>query len=81
MGARTFIGTSALGQGLIHVPKLVIYGISGLVTARVLILVLGLDAIGFMSAFLGKLILDKILSRAYRTLIDVLLVFGGIVCS
>ena len=78
MSASAFIGTSAIGQGLIHLPKLLIYGISGLITAKVLILGLGLAPIGFMSAFLGKLILDKIPPKVFRALIDVLLVFWGV---
>jgi len=78
MGASAFIGTSALGQGLIHIPKLIIYGFSGLITAKVLILGLGLAPVAFISAFLGKLILDKISPKVFRMLIDVVLLCWGV---
>ena len=79
MGASALVGTSSLGQGLIHIPKLIVYGTSDLLTVKVLVLGLGLAPIGFIAAFLGKLILQRLSPRAFRIIIDVLLVFWGLV--
>ena len=66
-------------QGLIDIPKLIVYGMSDLLTVKVLVLGLGLAPIGFIAAFLGKLILQRLSPRAFRIIIDVLLVFWGLV--
>lgn len=79
MGASALVGTSSLGQGLIHFPKLIVYGMSDLLTVKVIVLGLGLAPIGFIAAFLGKLILQRLSPRAFRIIIDVLLVFWGLV--
>ena len=54
--ASAYISTSALGMGMIQVPKLIIFGSGDLITVRVLALGIGLGAIAAVSQLFKDLI-------------------------
>ena len=79
LAASPYIGTSSLGMGIIQVPKLIIFGTSGLLTLRVLLLGFGLGAIAASTAYLGRAILRKVPEKVFPWIITTMLVVSGIV--
>ena len=77
--AGAYIGTSALGMGMIQIPKLIIFGASDLLTMRILALGIGLGVIAAASAYLGKIILQRVPEEVFPKLITVLLLISGVV--
>ena len=79
LAASAYIGTSALGMGLIQVPKLIIFGASDLLTLRVLVLGIGLGAIAAGSAYLGRIILRRVPEKVFPRIITTMLLISGVV--
>ena len=79
LAASAYIGTSALGMGIIQIPKLVIFGTSDLLTLRVLALGLGLGAIAAGSAYLGRIILRRVPEQVFPRIITAMLLISGVV--
>ena len=79
LAASSYIGTSALGMGIIQIPKLIIFGTSDLLTLRVLALGLGLGAIAAGSAFLGRIILRRVPEHVFPKIITTMLLISGVV--
>ena len=77
--ASAYIGTSALGMGMIQVPKLIIFGSSDLITVRVLALGIGLGAIAAVSAVLGRVILRHVPAHVFPRIITAMLLISGVV--
>ena len=77
--ASAYIGTSALGMGMIQVPKLIIFGSSDLITVRVLALGIGLGAIAAVSAVLGRVILRRVPEHIFPRIITAMLLVSGVV--
>ena len=77
--ASAYIGTSALGMGMIQVPKLIIFGSSDLITIRVLALGIGLGAIAAVSAVLGRVILRRVPEHVFPRIITAMLLISGVV--
>ena len=77
--ASAYIGTSALGMGMIQVPKLIIFGSSDLITVRVLALGIGLGAIAAVSAVLGRVILRRVPEHVFPRIITAMLLISGVV--
>ena len=79
LAASPYLGTSSLGMALIQVFKLIIFGTGDLLTMRVLLLGLGLGAIGAVTAYLGRWILRRVPERIFATMITTMLVVSGII--
>ena len=79
LSASAYIGTSALGMGMIQVPKLIIFGTSDLLSIRVLALGLGLGVIAAGSAYLGRIILRRVPEHVFPKIITTLLLISGVV--
>ncbi len=79
LAAGAYISTSALGMGMIQVPKLIIFGTSDLLTLRVLALGVGLGAIAAGSAYLGKIILGRVPEKVFPRIITTMLLISGVV--
>ena len=79
LSASAYIGTSALGMGMIQVPKLIIFGTSDLLSIRVLALGLGLGIIAAGSAYLGRIILRRVPEHVFLKIITTLLLISGVV--
>jgi uncharacterized membrane protein YfcA len=79
LAASAYIGTSSLGMALIQVPKLIIFGSSGLLTPRVLLLGLGLGAIAAVTAYLGRWILQRIPEKVFPRIITTMLLVSGVI--
>ena len=77
--ASAYIGTSALGMGMIQVPKLIIFGSGDLITVRVLALGIGLGAIAAGSAVLGRVILRRVPEHVFPRIITAMLLISGVV--
>ena len=77
--ASAYIGTSALGMGMIQVPKLIIFGSDDLITVRVLALGIGLGAIAAVSAVLGRVILRRVPEHIFPRIITAMLLVSGVV--
>jgi hypothetical protein len=77
--ASAYIGTSALGMGMIQVPKLIIFGSGDLITVRVLALGIGLGAIAAVSAVLGRVILRRVPEHVFPRIITAMLLISGVV--
>jgi len=77
--ASAYIGTSALGMGMIQVPKLIIFGSDDLITVRVLALGIGLGAIAAVSAVLGRVILRRVPEHVFPRIITAMLLISGVV--
>ena len=77
--ASAYISTSALGMGMIQVPKLIIFGSSDLITVRVLALGIGLGAIAAVSAVLGRVILRRVPEHVFPRIITAMLLISGVV--
>lgn len=77
--ASAYIATSALGMGMIQVPKLIIFGSSDLITVRVLALGIGLGAIAAVSAVLGRVILRRVPEHVFPRIITAMLLISGVV--
>lgn len=79
LAASSYIGTSALGMGIIQIPKLIIFGTSDLLTLRVLALGIGLGAIAAGSALLGRIILRRVPEKVFPRIITTMLLISGVV--
>ena len=79
LAASSFIGTLSLGMALIQLPKLVVFGVNGLLTPRVLLLGLGLGVIGVGTAYLGRLILRIVPERVFPWIITAMLLISGVI--
>ena len=79
LAGGAYISTSALGMGMIQVPKLIIFGTSDLLTLRVLALGVGLGAIAAGSAYLGKIILGRVPEKVFPRIITTMLLISGVV--
>lgn len=79
LSASAYIGTSALGMGMIQVPKLIIFGSSDLLSLRILALGLGLGAIAAFSAYLGRMILRRVPDDVFPKIINAMLIISGII--
>ncbi len=77
--ASAYISTSALGMGMIQVPKLIIFGSGDLITVRVLALGIGLGAIAAVSAVLGRVILRRVPEHVFPRIITAMLLISGAV--
>ena len=77
--ASAYISTSALGMGMIQVPKLIIFGSGDLITVRVLALGIGLGAIAAVSAVLGRVILRRVPEHVFPRIITAMLLISGVV--
>ena len=77
--ASAYIGSSALGMGIIQVPKLIIFGGNDLLTVRVLLMGVGLGAIAAGSAYVGKVILGRVPERIFPRIITAMLLISGVV--
>ncbi len=72
-----YIGTEALATVVMHVFKLVAYGVSGLLILRVLIAGALLGPIMIFGSFIGKKIVDALPERIFVLVIDATLVAAG----
>jgi len=79
LSASAYIGSSALGMGIIQVPKLIIFGGNDLLTMRVVLMGVGLGAIAAGSAYVGKIILNKVPERIFPRIITAMLLVSGVV--
>ena len=79
LAASAYIGTSALGMGLIQAPKLIIFGANGLLTPQVLAMGVGLGVIAAASAYLGKIILRRVPEHVFPRIITTMLLISGVV--
>lgn len=77
--ASSYIGTSALGMGMIQVPKLIIFGTGDLLTLPVLLLGIGLGAIAAIAAYLGRIILRRVPEKIFPRMITAMLLVSGII--
>jgi uncharacterized membrane protein YfcA len=78
LSASPYVGTFALGMTLIQVVKLIIFSTSDLLTIKVLLLGLGLGAIGVVTAYLGRLILQRVPEKVFPRIITAMLLVSGI---
>ncbi len=79
LSASAYIGTSALGMGIIQIPKLIIFGSNDLLTMRVVLMGVGLGAIAAGSAYVGKIILNRVPERIFPRIITAMLLISGVV--
>ncbi|MDA0264503.1 MAG: sulfite exporter TauE/SafE family protein [Chloroflexi bacterium] len=79
LAASSYIGTSALGMGMIQIPKLIIFGSNGLFTPRVLLLGIGLGAIAAGSAYVGRVILKRVPEQVFPRIITAMLLISGVI--
>ena len=75
--AGTYIGTSAIGLGVIQIPKLIIFGTDGLLTTRVIVLGIVLGLIGVFGAYMGKTILNRVPEKVFSRMITAMLLISG----
>ena len=75
--ASAYIGTSAIGLGMIQIPKLIIFGSDGLLTTRVFVLGIVLGLIGVFGAYMGKSILKRVPEKVFSRMITVMLLISG----
>lgn len=75
--ASAYIGTSAIGLGMIQIPKLIIFGSDGLLTTRVFVLGVVLGLIGVFGAYMGKSILKRVPEKVFSRMITVMLLISG----
>jgi uncharacterized membrane protein YfcA len=75
--ASAYIGTSAIGLGMIQIPKLIIFGSDGLLTTRVFVLGVVLGLIGIFGAYMGKSILKRVPEKVFSRMITVMLLISG----
>jgi len=79
LSASAYIGTSALGMGLIQIPKLVIFTTNDLLVLRVILMGAGLGIIAGASAYLGKIILGRVPEHIFPKIITAMLVVSGVI--
>jgi len=68
-----------LGMFLIQIPKITIFGTNDLFTLQVLLMGVGLGAIGAGSTYLGRIILTRVADNVFHWIITTLLVVSGII--
>ena len=73
-----YIGTEALSTVVMHVFKLVAYGVSGLLNFRTLLEGTLLAPIMIFGSFIGKKVVDALSERAFAFVIDATLVAAGV---
>ena len=79
MTASSYIGTASLGMFLIQIPKITIFGTNDLFTLQVLLMGVGLGAIGAGSTYLGRIILRRVADNVFHWIITTMLVVSGII--
>ncbi|NQW22611.1 MAG: sulfite exporter TauE/SafE family protein, partial [SAR202 cluster bacterium] len=75
----SFIGTSSMAMGIIQIPKLIIYGNNELLTLKVVLMGIGLGAIGAVTAVIGRWILRRVPERVFPWIVTTMLLIAGIV--
>tara|TARA_B100000029_G_scaffold509433_1_gene598594 strand:+ start:1689 stop:2417 length:729 start_codon:yes stop_codon:yes gene_type:complete len=76
--ASAYVGTSSVGYGFIQIPKLIVFGLDGLLDSRLILIGAGLSTLSVLGAYLGKLLLGRIPENTFATLITIILVAAGI---
>lgn len=73
----TYIGTEAAATVITHIFKLVAYGSTSLLSARVLVAGLLIAPCMFVGSWLGKRILDRLSERAFVVVIEAIMIIAG----
>lgn len=79
LSGSSFIGTSSMAMGIIQIPKLIIYGNNELLTLKVVLMGIGLGAIGAVTAVIGRWILRRVPERVFPWIVTAMLLIAGIV--
>jgi uncharacterized membrane protein YfcA len=73
-----FVGTEAVCAAGVHLTKTLVYGRYALVTPETGVLGLGIGAVMFVGAFIGRRILDRLSDRAFVMALEVLVAGLGV---
>ena len=73
-----YIGTEALSTVAMHVTKLGVYGGYDLMSSRTLLIGIAIGSVMFIGSFLGKRVLAVVPDRWFPSIIDGVLITGGI---
>jgi uncharacterized membrane protein YfcA len=73
-----YVGTEAACVAVVHLAKTLVYGRYALVTADTGALGLGIGAVMFVGAWLGRLLLDRISDQTFVRLVEFLLMALGV---
>lgn len=76
--AGAYLATSSLGMLVAQVPKIGVYGSSGLYTQRAVLTGVAMGVIAILSAYAGRWFLGRISPSVFRKLIDVMLIASGV---
>ncbi|MDP6549869.1 MAG: sulfite exporter TauE/SafE family protein [Dehalococcoidia bacterium] len=76
--AGAYIGTAAVGMLLIQVPKLVVYGGSGLLGVRTVALGLAIGVVAALASWAGQRIMRRVPQRLFPALINGMLLTVGL---
>jgi uncharacterized membrane protein YfcA len=73
-----FVGTEAVCAAGVHLTKTLVYGRYALVTPETGVLGLGMGAVMFVGAFVGRRILDRLSDRSFVMALEVLVAGLGV---
>jgi uncharacterized membrane protein YfcA len=72
------IATDAVISVVIGLVKLTVFGVAGIVTAKVIAVALLIGIVAFPGAFLAKRIVDRLPLRVHTALLDAVVLVGGL---
>jgi uncharacterized membrane protein YfcA len=77
LGGAAVIATDAVISIVLGVVKVAVFGIAGVVTAKVLAFALLIGAVATPGAFVAKALVDRLPVRFHTAILDAVILFGG----
>jgi uncharacterized membrane protein YfcA len=71
------IATDAAISIVLGLVKVAVFGIAGIVTAKVIVFALIIGAVAFPGAFIAKALVDRLPVRVHTIILDAVILFGG----
>jgi uncharacterized membrane protein YfcA len=71
------IATDAAISIVLGLVKVAVFGIAGVVTAKVVVFALIIGAVAFPGAFIAKALVDRLPVRVHTLILDAVILFGG----
>lgn len=77
LAGAAVIATDALISIALGLVKVAVFGIAGVVTAKVVAFALMIGAVAFPGAFIAKALVDRLPIRVHTAILDAVILFGG----
>ncbi len=78
LSGGAYIGTAGMIVLLTQVPKIIVFGGSGLLETEYLVIAGSLGLIGFIASYLGRLVIRNLSPKTFGILVEIMLCASGI---